>query len=491
MTTKNFASQTDDIQGIILSGYGHLFYSCNLFLTIQRAKDARQWLSAIAGDITTADRRGSSPGISGKPRCAVNLAFTVSGLSALELPPAAIQTFPQEFQEGMTEPSRSRRLGDNGTSAPANWEIGGIATDDRLEDATRILLILQAATEAELAELRSQYLSQAAQHGVNLVKAESGHRLPDQKEHFGFRDGIAEPNIEGSPKDPSDEELSIKAGEFILGYPNSYGNLPPTPMVSSALDIHKVLAPVTHPTADQVGLLDLGRNGSYLVFRKLHQDVAAFRRFFLRQFTDPDEAKLMMAKAVGRWPSGAPLALAPDRDDPKVSELPKSNSFGYSSDPHGYGCPLGAHIRRSNPRDSLGDNAAESRTNVNRHRIIRRGVSYGIPLPAGQMEDDGQPRGLLFICINADIKRQFEFLQQTWINNPKFGGLYNDPDPLVGDNLEHGDKPRVCNLTVPRAPIRTRIKELPRFVSVKGGYYFFLPSLAAIRFLASSPAPIS
>lgn len=485
---NNSTIEGSDIQGIIISGYSHLFYSCNLFLTIQRANDARQWLSTVAGVITTADRHGSSPGDGGKPPCAVNLAFTVSGLAALELPAAAIKTFPQEFQEGMAEPSRSRRLGDNGGSAPANWEFGGTAPDGTLKDAIHILLILQAASEDELAKLCSEYLALAAPHGVTPVRTESGRRLPDQKEHFGFRDGIAEPAIQGSPKKASDDELPITAGEFIMGYPNSYGNLPPTPIVSSDLDSHKILASLEHPATGQAGLLDLGRNGSYLVFRKLYQDVAAFRRFFHGQFTDPNEANLMMAKAVGRWPSGAPLALAPDGDDPKASELPKSNDFGYASDPHGYGCPLGAHVRRSNPRDSLNGSAAESLASVNRHRIIRRGVSYGDPLPAGQMEDDGHARGLLFICINADIERQFEFLQQTWINNPKFGGLYNDPDPLVGDNLEPDDKPRVCNLTVPRKPILTRIKELPRFVTVKGGYYFFLPSLAAIRFLAGLPA---
>ncbi|HEV2694533.1 MAG TPA: Dyp-type peroxidase [Verrucomicrobiae bacterium] len=485
MTTKNPAIHAADVQGIIISGYGHLFFSSYLFLTVQDAKNARQWLAAIVDEITTADRKKGAAVADKKPDHAVNLAFTAAGLSAFGLPADSLQTFSQEFQEGMTEISRSHRLGDNGASSPQNWEFGGVTAAGLPRDAIHVLLILQAATQPELDALRDRHLSQAASHGVNLVLPESGHRLPGQKEHFGFRDGIAEPGIEGSPKAPGDEELPIKAGEFILGYPNSYGNLPPTPVVSGALDIHKVLSPVTHPAADQAGLLDFGRNGSYLVFRKLHQDVAAFRQFFHKRFPAPDAAALMMAKAVGRWPSGAPLALAPDRDDPKVSELPKSNHFGYASDPHGYGCPLGAHVRRSNPRDSLGDNAAESLTNVNRHRIIRRGVSYGDPLPAGQMEDDQQPRGLLFICINADIKRQFEFLQQTWINNPKFDGLYNDPDPLIGDNLEPGDKKRDCNFTVPRQPIRTRIKELPRFVTVKGGHYFFLPSLAALRFLAA------
>lgn len=403
-----------------------------------------------------------------------------------DFPDDSLSSFPQEFREGITEPSRSRRLGDNGSSDPLRWEVGGITADGQLKNPIHILLVIQAASESERSELFQRSRSEAAKYQINLIHSEDGYRLPNHKEHFGFRDGISQPGIEGSPKDSDDVASPIKTGEFILGYPNSYGNLPPTPDVSASSDINKHLSPPAGAIGDgNPDLRDLGRNGSFLVFRKLHQDVAGFRRFFLERFPNPDEQNLLMAKAVGRWPSGTPLVLSPDLDNPASEEVLQKNSFGYAPDPHGYRCPIGAHIRRSNPRDSLEALDQISIGDVNRHRIVRRGVSYGEPLPAGLTEDDGKPRGLLFFCINADLKRQFEFLQQTWVNNPKFDGLYNDPDPLVGDNLEPGETGRACNLTIPRHPIRTRIKELPRFVTVKGGGYFFLPSLAALRFLAS------
>ncbi|HXI71396.1 MAG TPA: peroxidase [Verrucomicrobiae bacterium] len=481
--------QTADIQGIVISGYSHLFFSCYLFLQSKSPCQTKQWLALIAESITTADRRGSANTTGRKPKSAINIAISHSGLKALELPNDSINTFPQEFREGITEPSRSRRLGDNGNSDPVHWDIGGVTADGVLKNPLHILLILQASSESALAELRLQYETQALRHGVSLIHSEEGYRLPDHKEHFGFRDGISQPDVEGSPNGPDDAGSAIKTGEFILGYPNSYGSLPPTPMVAKASDVNKHLQPLPHVDGNSPqDFVDLGQNGTYLVFRKLHQDVAGFRTFFQNRFPNVEEQKLMMAKAVGRWPSGTPLVLSPDRDNTTPEDVLKSDDFGYTTDLHGYGCPIGSHIRRSNPRDSLEKTDKISLEDVNRHRILRRGVSYGKSLPVGQMEDDGKPRGLLFFCINADLKRQFEFLQQTWINNPKFNGLYNDPDPLVGDNIDAGDKPRTCNLTIPRQPVRTRIKELPRFVTVKGGCYFFLPGIATLRYLASLPS---
>jgi Dyp-type peroxidase family len=487
---KNPSIDIDDIQGIIISGYGDLFFTSILFLEITHVVGAKQWLSKLIGSITTANHHKHSKGTDGKPRFAIHLALTMAGLKALGLPQESLDTFPPEFKEGMNEPSRSRRLGDNGESSPIKWDIGGINNDGTLKEAIHILVMLQTAAENELSDLRSKLKIGSADSGLRLIKIEEGHRFPDQKEHFGFRDGVSEPNIEGSPKDASDDNPAIQTGEFILGYPNSYGHLPPSPSVSRLLDVDGDLLPLLPAGGRGDGFCDLGRNGSFLVLRKLHQDVAAFRMYFQKQFGEPDVVNLMMAKVVGRWPSGAPLALTPKQDDLSLSNLPQSNNFGYANDTHGFGCPIGAHVRRSNPRDALGENPEESLTNVNRHRIIRRGASYGEPLPAGQTTDDGKARGLLFFCINADIKRQFEFLQQTWINNPKFGGLYNDPDPLVGDNREPNDKPRECNFTVPQRPIRARLKGLPRFVTVKGGCYFFLPGLAALKFLATGcPVP--
>jgi Dyp-type peroxidase family len=192
---------------------------------------------------------------------------------------------------------------------------------------------------------------------------------------------------------------------------------------------------------------------------------------------DPRAGDRLAAKFVGRWQNGAPLVLSPDADDPALS---KADDFGYrDNDAHGFKCPIGSHVRRSNPRDTLGPDAATALATANRHRILRRGRSYGVR-PEDRRIDDGVPRGLHFLCLNSDIERQFEFVQQTWINNPVFGGLDGEVDPLVG-NLTKGDE----IFTTQADPLRTRVHNLERFVTVKGGAYFFLPSIRALRYLAS------
>ncbi len=487
---SNPSLQTDDIQGIIITGYGGLVFSCYLFLEVKGPIQARQWLATMAERTTNAGWRGGSRKAARESDCAVNLAFTAPGLRAIGLPQDSFDTFPEEFRQGMAEASRSRRLGDNDASEPNHWEFGGSGGNGVPQDRIHVLLILQTPSRAALDRCRAEHEEAMKQHGIAVIWAEVGYRRGDQKEHFGFRDSISQPPIEGSTVKRVDAQVPIKPGEFILGYPNSYGHFPPTPTAPAACDSNRLLHPLPHDESDagSKDLRDLGLNGSYLVFRKLHQDVALFRSFFQQRFPNAQERACVMAKVVGRWPNGAPLTLAPQQADPRVADLPQSNDFGFAdTDRHGYACPVGAHIRRSNPRDSMGNNPQESLTNVNRHRILRRGANYGEPLPEGQTVDDGQPRGLLFLCINADIQRQFEFLQQTWIDNRKFGGLYDDRDPLIGDNLEPGakDDPYPRNLTIPRAPVRLRVKQVPRFVTVKGGGYFFLPGIAALRFLAA------
>jgi Dyp-type peroxidase family len=218
----------------------------------------------------------------------------------------------------------------------------------------------------------------------------------------------------------------------------------------------------------------LGRNGSYLVFRKLAQDVAGLRRYLRAHSRGEGEAEILGAKLVGRWADGTPLALS-DVPDPQLST---ATDFGYAElDPHGLRCPLGAHVRRANPRDALTRDAVASMRIVNRHRLLRRGVLYGPRLADGTVEDDGIDRGLLFLCINADIERQFEFVQQTWINNAKFGGLYDSPDPIAGSG---GGV-----MTIPQPQLRRRLTGMPRFVRMLGGGYFFLPSRSALRYLAA------
>jgi Dyp-type peroxidase family len=306
----------------------------------------------------------------------------------------------------------------------------------------------------------------------------------DGVEPFGFRDGISQPFVEGLSK-TGPPETTVRAGEFLLGYPNEYGLYTERPLLEPSADPEGML----RRDAAGSGRPDLGRNGSYLVFRQLRQDVSAFWRFVDGATRRPDgnsdpEARLRLAaKMVGRWPSGAPLTLAPDADDPALAE---ANDFAYyDEDRRGTRCPVGSHIRRSNPRDSLDPRPGSSRSfEVNRrHRILRRGREYGPPLSTDQalVGDDSADRGLHFICLNANIQRQFEFVNHTWLNNPKFDRLYDDADPLVAPSAPHGG-----TFTIPTEGVRERVTNVPRFVSVKGGAYFFLPGLAALRYLAGS-----
>ena len=344
-------------------------------------------------------------------------------------------------------------MGDTGASGPEHWDFGGELKID-------LLVIVQASSPEALLALTSEYRSRMGEFDICIARAEEGVRLPNQKEHFGFLDGISDPHIEGAPTGRTVPKESVKAGEFILGYTNEYGILPPSPALNSGAKID-----------------DIGKNGSFMVFRKLKQDVFAFREYFRLASENPEEEEFFIAKAVGRWKSGAPLVLSP-----VSSNSPASNDFGYAStDAHGLRCPIGAHIRRANPRDALNNSPEDSLAVVSRHRLLRRGALYGPRLAEEASANDGEDRGILFICIVADIRRQFEFVQQSWINNPKFGGLFNDPDPILG-NPKDGDE---ANLTIQRRPVRKRLKNLPRFVTTKGGAYLFLPSISALKSLAA------
>jgi Dyp-type peroxidase family len=322
---------------------------------------------------------------------------------------------------------------------------------------------------------------------LTCVLERSTVSLPNRHEHFGFADGISQPAIAGAGR-PRDGQNVIEPGEFILGYPNEYGKLPSVPHTPAALDPGDHLRAYT---AGGDGRRALGQNGSYLVVRQLEQHVYEFWRYMRSAAEEhpggegvTQSAVRFAAKCVGRWPSGAPLVEAPERDEPSLG---KSNDFGYAAkDPDGLRCPIGAHIRRTNPRDSLEPDPKTSKTAVNRHQLMRRGRSYGRPLERAShaTADDGEERGLFFVCVNANIRRQFEFVQQTWVNNTKFDGLYDERDPLIGAGDEGA-----FGFSIPGEPARTRLEGLPRFVDVRGGEYFFLPSVRAIEFLGNLPVP--
>jgi Dyp-type peroxidase family len=216
----------------------------------------------------------------------------------------------------------------------------------------------------------------------------------------------------------------------------------------------------------------LGKNGSYVAYRKLAEHVGAFRDFLAQNAATPDEQELLAAKLMGRWRSGAPLVLAPERDDPALGADPqRTNDFDYGKmDPFGYACPIGAHIRRMNPRDT-------APADMRRRRIVRRGATYGPGLPEGA-PDDGADRGVATFAGCASLVRQFEILQRVWANDPTFQGLQNERDPLIGN------QDGTFDMTIPRRPIKRRIHGLPAFTTVRGGAYLFLPGIRALRFLA-------
>ena len=377
----------------------------------------------------------------------VAVALSYHGLRALGVPQESLDSFSPEFKQGMA--ARAELLGDVGKSAPEHWKpplgtadlhllLGVLATEDAPVDT-----LLERARPI-LREMP----------GVKVIYRLDAHALPTEREPFGFRDGISQPAIEGSGIPATNPlEACVKAGEFVLGYPDEQGEM----------------APMPQPEV-------LGRNGSYVAYRKLYQDVAAFRRYLAHNAASAAEQELLAAKMMGRWRSGAPLALCPVHDDPELGADPKrSDNFLYlDDDREGFKTPLGSHVRRMNPRDHFKNELLR----VNRHRMIRRGTVYGPALPEGVLEDDGVDRGILFLFIGADLNRQFEFVQREWVNQGIFIGSPTEKDPITGPNDGSGV------FTIPTRPIRQRCKGLSQFVINRGGEYFFLPGLPALRWLA-------
>ena len=447
----------DDIQGLVARGYGSLPFATFLLLGVDDAQAARQLLGQWADQVTTASQRPTEN--------AVNLAFTSAGLAALSPDRGLAGSFSEQFSAGMATTYRSRLLGDLGDDEPRGWQWGGPETEP-----VHVLVLVYARTEALLAQRCRLLIDDAEAFGLRLVhRLETTELVPT--EHFGFRDGISQPLLEGLGRAP--ERDAVRAGEFVLGYPNEHGQLTERPLLATADDPRSAL-----PRDAASGLADLGRNGSYLVVRQLRQDVDAFWSFAEEATRDDDgrpnaaARELLAAKMVGRWPSGAPLVLAVEQDDPTLAD---ENAFGYhGTDPRGLACPLGSHVRRVNPRDSLepGPGSEQSLAINRRHRLLRRGRSYGSATGGGEC-------GLYFMCLNTNLARQFEFVQHSWVNNPTFNGLYDEPDPVVGARRTKG-----AYFTTPARPVRRRYADLPQFVHVRGGAYFFLPGIRALRYLA-------
>ncbi|MER7283666.1 Dyp-type peroxidase [Dactylosporangium sp. NPDC000244] len=427
-----------DIQRGVLMPRPTPYAATYLLFRIDDRADGRRLLRRAAG-VVTAAADGTHP----LGDTSVTVAVTYHGLRALGLPQRSLDTFAWEFRQGM--PARAAALGDTGDSAPEHWEppLGS-------PDVHVVLTVVAPDRDRRDAAVDRARPDAAALPGVTAIWRQDCHTLPAETEPFGYRDGVSHPAVEGSGVPGSNPlEPPLKAGEFVLGYPDELGG--------------------TQRVEPEV----LGRNGSYVAFRKLHQRVAAFRRYLADQATTDGDEALLAAKLMGRWRSGAPLALSPHRDDPALGGDPRRrNAFGYADDPTGYVTPGGSHIRRTNPRDAAV--AGEPRL----HRMIRRGTVYGPPLPEGVVEDDGADRGIMFAFVGAHLGRQFEFVQSEWINDGVFFGADGARDPIAG---RHG--PEHADFTIPRRPVRRRLEGLPQFVVTRGGEYAFIPGLRALRWL--------
>jgi Dyp-type peroxidase family len=466
-----------NIQGNILRGYASFPHAHFLYLDIHSADDARLFLQRLldTGSVTPGQWHK-------KPEAALNLAVTFDGLRALGLREESLATFPAEFQEGMK--LRAEALGDVAESSPDYWD------EPWKTGRVHILVMMYGTTAADL-DARCLTLRQLLPPGVKeLTRGQAAGRLRingklTPREHFGFVDGLSNPDVEGVPGDdgsrkPRDgaakpEDVGnpdaegrfrkIPVGEFILGYPGEGGEV----------------APMALPHL-------LTQDATYLVFRKLEQEVPRFHRYLEEQAKSFTRAlpgglpagvsaqEFLAAKMMGRWQNGSSLIRYPDKPGSDTG-----NAFGYAGDPAGARCPLGAHVRRADPRDSLGFGGKT----MSRHRLIRRGIPYGEYLEPGKQ--DGERRGIIFLAFNSGFD-QFEFVQQAWIN---FGDDFeqgNDTDPIAGSR-EAGRMMIPGDEATGRRPFICF--DMPRFVQTRGGDYFFVPSLTGLRLLASGRVQVS
>ena len=478
----NVFSEEDhkDIQGLVLFGYAHAKSAKYLLLEFTDVPKSKQWLSTIAEEITRKSK------VFDKKREVFNIAFTYQGFQALGLPQKVLSQFDHEFIEGIDTPHRNRVLGDLGKNAPENWHWGG-----KHNASVHAVLCVFGKGDVELAENEQARKKELAEANIKVIHEMDAISLPDNKEHFGFRDGISEPVLEGTVKHKTNSNTDnvVKLGEFVLGFENEYNEVNSSPLVLPSEDEQDIL-----PYRESYK--DFGRNGSYMVFRQLKQNVQEFWKYMDEQSEGNEEMVKLATKMVGRWPSGAPLTKHPDADPYDNGQTTNDDSFGYrTSDADGHKCPIGSHLRRSNPRDALADtsNAQESTMLVNRHRILRRGRAYGQPSSETMLPEElknNSPKeetGLHFICFNGNLATQFEFVQHTWLNRATFAGLYNCPDPLLGVLEPHPTMdPNIDNtFTVEGCPVSKRYKDIPQFVETVGGEYFFMPSIRAIKYLAS------
>lgn len=504
-------------QGLIASGFNTMPYGQALLLTFAWPPGVRggAWFAALGTVVEVQD------GVSGQDRDrSAALAVTWTGLQRMGLDHRALASFSRPFREGMFQEDRSRRLGDRTLGAWCDTVIpggpfwSGNTPSDPADPpvvtklTVHALLTLYTTDEADGAAWAAAVKAALEPAGVQAV-----HELEllldingagTSSEHFGFADGLSQPRPYGLAA-PADERKmvlcdgipavrdpvqGVPLGEILIGYLNGYSEPAPGPFVPKPVaagggpDPSDIARLPSHPLAE--GCADLGLNGSYLVVRELKQDVAAFWTSLEANAQRLRNADPGATHITAMWLAQRVIGRSTDGDllcpggflKPAADKLPDSDYVFHARDPHGVGCPAGSHVRRANPRDALAplptaDSRAELLHAANNHRILRRGRKYG-PKIADTGVDDGVDRGLLFMCLNTDIARQFEFVQQTWLLNTSFATLFGESDPLLGPPGP---------MTVRDSPLRRRV-HVESYVRMAGGEYFFLPSIPALRYLS-------
>jgi Dyp-type peroxidase family len=505
--------EADEVQALVFSGVSKLpFVACALVRAPRDAQGRARWLSRLTAPAPPAGEDGDldlsvsfgDHAVDGKyVTSATFVAFSAAGLARFGVPGPegtdGLASFPNVFNIGMA--ARSKVLGDVGKSAPDAWYWRD--TDGGADAALLIYGKTPEICRAALAEHARLLGGEAAFIHVVETAPVAGKSI--DYEHFGFRDGISQPIIRGTQRFPGTDALPrdiVEPGEFILGYENGQGYFPPPVVVRAESDGANVLpialaqdlAAFPDFWADDPAYAprDLGRNGSFLVIRQLAQDAEGFDAFTAAKAREiagnyegiakiiggPVTAQWVAAKMMGRWRDGTPLIDRPIEAGPGTpAGATPDNDFTYGADdPTGLACPLGAHIRRANPRDSLEPGDPTEQAITNRHRLLRRGRTYDVP----GTDEAGGEKGLLFVCLSGDIERQFEFVQQTWVGSPAFSGLVDEPDPVVTQSEAQGA--RVFTIPTTSGPVTLR--DMQSFVTVRGGGYFFLPSRSALEYLA-------
>jgi deferrochelatase/peroxidase EfeB len=475
-----------DIQGFILRGY-RMPIVRHFLLTVGVPVEARRVLGRLvngdesdAPQITTADdwHVGFEPGPGDDPREAprrkpdycLNVGITWPGMIALEIkdraPTISFKSFGA-FTAGAAE--RANLVGDTGPSAPRNW----ISAFGKGSD--HVLLTLHTLTPDAMksySDRLSALLDEGdafheiwRQDGMALMEMKDGQPVPTFRVHFGYTDGISITTIHGGPeKYPPDHQQPCESWLFVL-QDKAENYFVPEPR-------------------------ELGLNGSFAVFKMIATDVVGFENF-LQSNKEKIDPELLAAKICGRWRNGVPLALSPETDSPPGGiPLDQLNNYEYvnsdgSGDPKGLRCPVGAHMRRINPRGQPVTGQGEPGGSNNTHRLIRRGLPYG-PSYDPKQPYDGIERGLLGYFINSSIENQYEFVLSQWVNGAEFAGAVRLPpkakDPMIGTQ-DPADSIFVILQANGAPPIK--VTGFSSFITTKAAAYCFLPSITAIKFISN------